>query len=35
MTVEEAVLFFCLLTFYVTRFFREEETSDLLSTAGR
>jgi putative membrane protein len=33
MTVEEAVLFFCLLAFYVTRFFREEEASDLLSTA--
>ena len=35
MTVEEAVLFFCLLAVYVTRFFHEEETRDLLSTAGR
>ena len=35
MTVEEAVLFFCLLVVYVSRFFREEETRDLLSTAGR
>jgi putative membrane protein len=29
MTAEEAVLFFGLLTYYVTRFFREEETIDL------
>ena len=35
MTVEEAVLFFCLLLVYVSRFFHEEETRDLLSTAGR
>jgi putative membrane protein len=35
MTVEEAILFFGVLAYYVTRFFREEETHDLLSAAGR
>ena len=29
MTVEEAILFFCLLAYYVTRFFSEEEAIDL------
>jgi cytochrome c oxidase assembly factor CtaG len=35
MTVEEAVLFFGLLAVYVSRFFREEESRDLLSPAQR
>jgi cytochrome c oxidase assembly factor CtaG len=35
MTVEEAVLFFCLLVYYVTRFFREEEGGDLYQAARR
>ena len=35
MTVEEAVLFFCLLVVYVSRFFREEEIGDLRAEASR
>jgi len=35
MTVAEAVLFFCLLSYYVSRFFREEESRDLYSPARR
>jgi hypothetical protein len=35
MTVFEAVLFFCLLSYYVSRFFTEEESGDLYSAARR